>query len=142
MSEPILFEERFNINAINSQKYDRVSRITATAGDNLTSFTLDVNTELYPLATGDEIQLALASTLHLDGSRDDAKGWREVGRGEQTLADEYDYVCYGKVYRFVEGEGDNIKVFVSFGGLLLYMEGPYKKLNPLHMDNVYLLVKK
>lgn len=108
MSEPILFEERFNINAINSQKYDRVSRITATAGDNQTSFTLDVNTELYPLATGDEIQLALASTLHLDGSRDDAKGWREVGRGEQTLADEYDYVCYGKVYRFVEGEGDNM----------------------------------
>lgn len=34
------------------------------------------------------------------------------------------------------------KVFVSFGGLLLYMEGPYKKLTPLRIDYVYLLIKK
>ncbi len=33
-------------------------------------------------------------------------------------------------------------VFVSFGGLLLYLEGPYKKLNPLRIDHVYLLIKK
>ena len=34
------------------------------------------------------------------------------------------------------------KVFISFGGLLLYMEGPYKKLTPLRIDHVYLLLKK
>ena len=34
------------------------------------------------------------------------------------------------------------KVFVSFGGLLLYLEGPYKKLTPLRIDYVYLLMKK
>lgn len=34
------------------------------------------------------------------------------------------------------------KVFVSFGGLLLYIEGPYKKLTPLRIDYVYLLIKK
>jgi RNA polymerase Rpb8. len=33
-------------------------------------------------------------------------------------------------------------VFVSFGGLLLYLEGPYKKLAPLRIDHVYLLLKK
>jgi DNA-directed RNA polymerase I, II, and III subunit RPABC3 len=33
-------------------------------------------------------------------------------------------------------------VFVSFGGLLLYLEGPYKKLAPLRIDHLYLLVKK
>ena len=108
MSEPILFEDRFNVSAVNSQKYDRVSRITAESGDRQIFFTLDVNTELYPVTTGDEMQLALASTLHLDGSKDDSKGWREVGRGEHTLADEYDYVCHGKIYRFVEGEGDTM----------------------------------
>ena len=36
----------------------------------------------------------------------------------------------------------NRKVFVSFGGLLLYVEGPYKKLTPLRVDNIYLLIKK
>ena len=34
------------------------------------------------------------------------------------------------------------KVFVSFGGLLLHMQGPYKKLTPMRIDYVYLLMKK
>ncbi len=38
--------------------------------------------------------------------------------------------------------GGGRKVFVSFGGLLLYMEGPYKNLTPLRIDYVYLCMKK
>lgn len=38
--------------------------------------------------------------------------------------------------------GRNRKVYVSFGGLLLYLEGPYKRLTPLRIDYVYLLMKK
>ncbi len=34
------------------------------------------------------------------------------------------------------------KVYVSFGGLLLYMDGPYASLNALRIDQVYLLMKK
>lgn len=52
------------------------------------------------------MSLALASTLSLDGSQEGAgrRGmWRNVGMGEQTLANDYDYVCHGKVYRFAEG---------------------------------------
>ena len=37
---------------------------------------------------------------------------------------------------------DYRKVFISFGGLLLYMEGPYKKLTPLRIDYAYLLIRK
>jgi len=33
------------------------------------------------------------------------------------------------------------KYYASFGGLLLYMEGPHKKLNALKIDNIYMLVK-
>ena len=33
------------------------------------------------------------------------------------------------------------KYYASFGGLLLYMEGPHKKLNALKIDNMYMLVK-
>lgn len=61
----------------------------------------------------------------------------EGGRGffffqwdERILADGLLCMC---VYR---------KVFASFGGLLLYIEGPYKKLTPLRIDYIYLLVKK
>ena len=98
-----------------------------------------------------------ASTLSLDGTKDDEKGWRDMAkRDEITLAQQYDYVCYGKVYRFEEGKDVSTyrillrltvltgcrQVFVSFGGLLLYINGPYKKLTPLRVDHVYLLMKK
>lgn len=33
------------------------------------------------------------------------------------------------------------KYFASFGGLLLYMEGPFKKLTGLKIDNIYMLLK-
>ncbi|KAL4968701.1 DNA-directed RNA polymerase core subunit RPB8 [Aspergillus stella-maris] len=145
MSDPLLFEDTFTITGINNQKYDRVSRLTCTSTDSLTTFTLDVNSELYPCSTGESLSLALASTLSLDGKEDSGAktGWRDVGMGEQTLANDYDYVCHGKVYRFEEGAtSGNMAVFVSFGGLLLYLEGPYKKLAPLRIDYVYLLLKK
>ncbi|KAJ5246321.1 RNA polymerase Rpb8 [Penicillium chermesinum] len=122
MADPLLFEDTFAITSINAQKYDRVSRLTCTSTDASTTFTLDVNSELYPCAVGD---------------------WREVSMGEQTLANDYDYVCHGKVYRFEEGQTkDTMAVFVSFGGLLLYLEGPYRKLALLKIDHVYLLLKK
>ncbi|OJJ98709.1 hypothetical protein ASPACDRAFT_121270 [Aspergillus aculeatus ATCC 16872] len=145
MSDPLLFEDTFTITAINQQKYDRVSRLTCTSSDNFTTFTLDVNTELYPCVVGESLNMALASTLSLDGKDDSGAkaGWKEVGMGEQTLANDYDYVCHGKVYRFEESStAGNMAVFTSFGGLLLYLEGPYKKLAPLRIDYVYLLLKK
>jgi DNA-directed RNA polymerase I, II, and III subunit RPABC3 len=108
MSENILFESPFKISEINSAKYDRVSRIKATSHDNDVQLMLDVNTELYPVGVDDNVTVALSLSLNLDGSKDDSKGWRDVGMGEQTLANEYDYVCHGKIYRFEEGTGDNM----------------------------------
>lgn len=109
MSENILYEGNFTISTVNQSKYDRVSRFLCfSEGSQDTSLSLDVNIELYPLQEGDRITVCLALSLNLDGSKDDSKGWRNVGRGEQTLADEYDYVCHGKVYRFEEGEAENM----------------------------------
>jgi DNA-directed RNA polymerase I, II, and III subunit RPABC3 len=34
------------------------------------------------------------------------------------------------------------KYFASFGGLLLYIEGPFKKLTGLKIDNIYMLLKR
>lgn len=108
MSEPVLFEELFTVSSVNSAKYDRVSRIEAQSIDEACDVVLDVNTELYPIAVGDKLTFDLASTLNLDGSKDDSKGWRDVGMGELTLANEFDYVCHGKIYRFEEGDGDEM----------------------------------
>ncbi|KAK5746198.1 DNA-directed RNA polymerases I, II, and III subunit RPABC3 [Elasticomyces elasticus] len=149
-----LYEEAFTITALAPQAYDRVTRLLATSTDATTSLTLDINSELYPLQPGENITFLLAQTLNLDGTIEDVskKGWRPSKSaggggggtmGESTLADLWDYVCYGKVYRHEDvGEGGNIKVYVSFGGLLCCLDGPYKKLSPLRIDNVYMLLKK
>lgn len=34
------------------------------------------------------------------------------------------------------------KVYISFGGLLMFLDGPFKKLTGLRIDYVYLCVKK
>jgi DNA-directed RNA polymerases I, II, and III subunit RPABC3 len=85
-----------------------VARIKATSLSSDLSLILDVNSELYPLQKDEIISLNLSSSLRLDGKED--KGWRTIGRGERTLADDYDYVCYGKIYRFDEGSNGSDKV--------------------------------
>ncbi|KAI0482139.1 DNA-directed RNA polymerases and 3 polypeptide [Xylariaceae sp. FL0804] len=146
-----LFEDTFTVTEHDQSKYDRVARLTATSTDNATQMRLDVNTELFPCHVGETLGVVLATSLALDGSgaRDehndgggDERGWRDV-RGENTLADMYDYVCHGKIYKFEDGvDGQTIRAYISFGGLLMMLEGPYKKLTPLRVDNTYLLVKK
>ncbi|CUS13865.1 unnamed protein product [Tuber aestivum] len=144
MSEPILFDSTFAITGFDQNKYDRVARISGERED--LKFSLDIHVELYPVAVGETVQLSLASTLSPDGAKEDPAesktGWKENKAAEPSLADTYDYVCHGKVYRFEEGNGEFIKVFASFGGLLLFLEGPHKKLSSMRHEYVYLLMKK
>jgi DNA-directed RNA polymerase I, II, and III subunit RPABC3 len=103
MADSQLYEDAFLVTTVDPGKYDRVARVAGTSQDKNTIITLDINTDLYPLAIGDHVQLLLASTLNLDGTKDDEeKGWREI-KGP-NLADAWDYVCHGKVYKFEEGD--------------------------------------
>jgi DNA-directed RNA polymerase I, II, and III subunit RPABC3 len=106
MADAQIFEDTFNITSTNSEKYDRVTRLFGTSTDNTITMTLDINHELFPCSQGDTINMVLANTLRLDGSKDESgQGWREVGK-ETTLADMYDYVCFGKVYRVLDQENE------------------------------------
>ncbi|KAF2258485.1 RNA polymerase Rpb8 [Lojkania enalia] len=142
MADSQLFDEIFSISNVNSDKYDRVSRLFGNSTDNTVTMQLDINHELFPVSVGDNVSVLLASTLNLDGTKNEDKGWRETAKGEATLADMYEYVCFGKVYKFEDSDGQTIKMYASFGGLLLYIEGPFKKLTSLRIDSVYLLCKK
>ncbi|PNP41275.1 hypothetical protein TGAM01_v209856 [Trichoderma gamsii] len=141
-----LFEEGFTVTGYDQKKYDRVARISCTSLDSQTLMELDINIELFPCTEGDTLHVVLTTTLSPDGSKEDDKGWRDVGKSGDapaTLADLYDYVCYGKIYKFEETfDGNTINAYVSFGGLLLALKGPVKKLTPLRVDNVYLLIKR
>ncbi|EGR52111.1 hypothetical protein MKX07_008724 [Trichoderma sp. CBMAI-0711] len=141
-----LFEESFTVTDYDQSKYDRVARISCTSSDSQTVMTLDINIELFPCSVSDTLHVVLTTTLSPDGTKEDDKGWRDVGKAGDapaTLADLYDYVCYGKIYKFEETfDGNTINAYVSFGGLLMSLQGPVKKLTPLRVDYVYLLVKR
>jgi len=100
-----LFEESFTVTEYDQSKYDRVARISCTSSDSQTVMTLDINIELFPCAVSDSLHVVLTTTLSLDGSKEEEKGWRDVGKGGDapaTIADLYDYVCHGKIYKFEE----------------------------------------
>lgn len=106
-SDATIFEDVFTITTVLDQTYDRVARILGTSNNGDTSVTLDINSELFPIQSGDRVGMMIATTLNLDGTKDEG-GWRDEPNKE-TLASLWDYVCYGKVYRHVDpGDGTNM----------------------------------
>ncbi|KAG7820324.1 hypothetical protein KL942_001965 [Ogataea angusta] len=143
-----LFDDIFSVQSLDSARYDKVSRIIANSTSSAdTKLTLDINTELFPVSTGDSLSVTLAKSLALEGAEDDQGmfstngSWRPPKPGQRSLMDEYDYVMHGTVYKFEEGKDDNISVYVSFGGLLMCLEGNYRSLSSLKQENLYILIR-
>eukprot|EP00762_Andalucia_godoyi_P004526 ANDGO_05091.mRNA.1 DNA-directed RNA polymerases I len=138
-----LFEDIFVISSRpRDQKFERVSRIYSVHSQQCAmDLELDIATDIYPVDEGEKLKLVLASTIARDGSPDDFVYDPHIAQN-RTLADDYDYVMSGKVYKIL-AEGDKMAVFASFGGLLLKLSG-----NPKHMAKIdpdmrlYLLTKK
>ena len=134
--------------------------------------TLDYNCEIFPLQAGQSVVLALASSLARDpaASQDgtveedrDRDVWRPDGKDRRGFEDDYDYVMYGRVYRFDPGEKDNVYVlnlypsklsdvltspplrtaYASFGGLLMSLSGSFRHMTNIVLgDPVFLLLRK
>ncbi|KAF8973721.1 hypothetical protein BDZ97DRAFT_1776492 [Flammula alnicola] len=154
----IVFDDIFTINAIDKEgkKFDRVSRLYAHSKNYDMDLTLDYNVELFPLQKDQNFALALASSLARGGpttsaaeaSADDANDnerdvWRPDGKGSRGLEDEYDYVMYGKIYKFDGSSGDIVTAYISFGGLLLSLTGSFRHMTSIVLgDPVYLLMRK
>ncbi|KAJ9095672.1 hypothetical protein QFC21_005544 [Naganishia friedmannii] len=100
----IVLQEQFVVTDIDKEgkKFDKVSRLTSFCQSKTMEVTLDYASELINFAKADRIVICLARSLQLDptslmtdgGAKE---GKREMWRGgEQGLAQEYDYVMYGK----------------------------------------------
>jgi RNA polymerase Rpb8 len=140
-----------------------VSRLHAASKNYGMELTLDYNSEIFPLNVGQDVALALASSLTRGpaGSQDatdeedrDRDVWRPDSKGRRGLEDDYGYVMYGRVYRFDPGTGEVVYVplvlicrsvidepyvlpsrtaYASFGGLLMSLTGSFR-----HMTNIVL----
>jgi len=115
------------------------------------NLTLDYNVELFPLEVDDVVALALSSSLAREGApnagaaseENERDVWRPDGKGTRGLEDEYDYVMYGKIYKFDGESGDIVTAYISFGGLLMSLTGSFRHMTSIVLgDPVYLLMRK
>ncbi|XP_057855096.1 DNA-directed RNA polymerases II and V subunit 8A [Cryptomeria japonica] len=140
----LLFEDIFTITRIDpdGKKFDKVSRIEAHSEQFDMHMLLDVNIDVYPVSVGEKFTVALAPTLSLDGTPD--TGYFTGGR--KSLADKYEYVMYGKLYKISEeGSGANVKVeiYASYGGLLMLLKGDPSNATKFELDQrLFLLMRK
>ncbi|OEL31597.1 DNA-directed RNA polymerases II, IV and V subunit 8B [Dichanthelium oligosanthes] len=114
MAEPHLFYDFFEVTRLNpdGKKFDKalfqygliffllymyvVSRVEAKSNESGMYMQLDVAIEVYPMHVGDKFKMVLARTLNLDGTPDSGYFTQD---GRETLADQFDYVMHGKLYR-------------------------------------------
>ncbi|KAI0307976.1 RNA polymerase [Multifurca ochricompacta] len=153
LTSNIVFDDIFLIDKINPEgkKFDRVSRLHAKSKNYGMDLTLDYNSEIFPLSVGQDVALALASSLARGptGSRDgadeedrDRDVWRPDGKGRRGLEDDYGYVMYGRVYRFDPGTGEVVTAYASFGGLLMSLTGSFRHMTNIVLDDpVFLLMR-
>ncbi|KAI0283447.1 hypothetical protein BGY98DRAFT_952452 [Russula aff. rugulosa BPL654] len=150
----IVFDDIFEIEEIDKdgKKFDRVSRLIGKSRNYSMVLTLDYNCEIFPLEVGQNVVLALASSLARDPavSQDgtveedrDRDVWRPDGKGRRGFEDDYDYVMYGRVYRFDPGDDDEVTAYASFGGLLMSLTGSFRHMTNIVLgDPVFLLMRK
>nr|CAD7452832.1 unnamed protein product [Timema tahoe] len=125
---------------------ENVSRLHCESESFKMDLILDVNTWLYPMDLGDKFRLVLATTLREDGYPDSGE-WNPMDT-EGSRADSFEYVMYGKIYR-IEGDesalepSSRLAAYVSYGGLLMRLQGDANNLHGFEVDqHMYLLMKK
>ncbi|KAL1361908.1 hypothetical protein HN51_010218 [Arachis hypogaea] len=140
----VLFDDIFRVEKLNpdDKKYfDKVTRIEARSERFDMFMHLDINSEVYPLKVGQKCALLLVPTLNLDGTPD--TGYY-IGGNRHSLADNFEYVMHGKLYKITEDSTrENVEVLISFGGLLMMMKGDPSHCNKFELDQkLYLLMRK
>lgn len=109
------------------------------------SLSIDIATDIYPIATGQQLTFQLVSSLRREkgegeDTQADRESWR-VDSGDDLSAD-FDYVMYGKIFKYDERSTEQVTVYGSFGGLLMALTGSYRHLSKITVGaNVYLLLR-
>ncbi|WFD04900.1 DNA-directed RNA polymerases I, II, and III subunit RPABC3 [Malassezia vespertilionis] len=150
MSSNNLFDTQFVVKAIDpdGKRFDRVSRIIANSPTLDMNLSLDIMTEVYPVHVGQQLTFQLVNSLRRDKGDTEADAaadhdaWRNDQVGRNDLSSDFDYVMYGKVFKYDERSTEQVTVYASFGGLLMALTGSFRHLSKITVGaNVYLLVR-
>jgi len=145
----VLFEDIFDVKEIDpdGKMFMRTSRIHGDSESYKMDLILDIASMVYPMKAGEKFRLVLAESLNTDGVANEGGEMDEYDpRWEMrsTRADDFEYVMYGKCYRIDDDESrTRLSCYISYGGLLMRLQGDAQNLSPIKQDRwVYLLIKK
>ena len=150
---PILLEDTFKVVSVNpdGRKYQRVSRIEcrsvmsgSAGGNDEVKITVDINTDIYSVDVGQILTLAMATTLNLSGETERDSYDHSVYQRE-TVMSNFEYVMFGKVFKCNtdDANAEKSEVLLSFGGLLMKVEGTSGAIRSLKFNqNYYFMMKK
>lgn len=141
----ILFEDNLIITDIDKdlKAFDKVSRIEGTAEDSQCKINMDINVDIYPINKESLYSLLITKSLNPDGTPCPNSFNYDMYIKQNSLMEKFDYVMYGKIFKFSEEPNGNVSIFASFGGLLFSVTGQPSALSNLEIDErIYLLLKK
>jgi DNA-directed RNA polymerase I, II, and III subunit RPABC3 len=121
----VLSDSNKSSHKVKNKIFSKISRISASSKNNLLELFLDVNTEIYSVKTGEELDILIWKIpCSLSECEYQVCDWVDYF-GKETL-DLYEYVIYGTIFH--SGTDKNICfVYASFGGLLLKLFGSMKE---------------
>eukprot|EP01083_Nonionella_stella_P019270 53549_1 len=140
-----LFEDVFEVTEVDKdgKRFDRVSRIECRGDDNEdVHLSLDYNSEIYKLKIGTKFDFVLRSTLQDDLSMANDNEFNQSN--EPNIADDYEYVMYGKIFKILHAKNQKnvVEIYASFGGLLMCLRGDQSNFDKLEGDaRIYLLIR-
>lgn len=142
MSKVILFSSTFKVERKDDSRFDKVARFYCTSASNRVNLFLDINIDVYPVQENSELVVTFASTILKNGApvpdTYDPKLFET-----STMADDYEYVMYGKVFKFINESDKNISIVMSFGGLLAVLQGDATLFQDIELNSsIFLLARK
>lgn len=141
----VLFQDILCVENINYSKFERTPRLTTKGEFTDASVLFDVNIESYPVDIHDRINLSLYNNVSPSGSILSDFYDHDPRILGNSVMDEYEYVCYGRVYKKVKDKGKegNVTIIISFGGLLMKITCVETHIKNLELDDYcYMLMRK
>ncbi len=99
MQKDVLLDDTVKIVALNKEGkfFESVTRVDAESQMYDIKIQLDINTDIYPVELNAHYSFCVARTLSLEGGED--KGFYTSEVTGPSLADKYDYVMHGKIFK-------------------------------------------
>ena len=137
-----LYNERFTVSKIDDSQFDNIKRIYCTNAEGSANLVLDINSLIYKIRENDSFAFLLRSQISSD-PQGDSYHWHP-SQIKSTEAAKFNYVMYGKVYRYEDDSAHHkATVYVSYGGLLMSLQGEQHSLSLIPTSrNIYLLMRE